>query len=212
MNNSTINTFATTIAAKEADLTRIAAIASRCNIDRRTKESAVAGEAAAVAAATVALADARVAEALGTAQPGAEAAAAVGLAAAQKALSVEGKTENDIAVLQAQEVAYAARVAALQAELSGLRADRQRTLLDAQAAELAALIADYTARAVPTMRSLARAFAMHQHLTSHGRDPHLLTPELHASQLGGFVGSPLNADMAEVVARERLRLSVALGA
>ena len=210
MKNSIIETSA--IAAKEAELNRVAAIASRCNIERREQEAVAAGKAAAVAAATVALADIRVAVALGATQPGAEAAAVVGLAAAQKALAAEAKTEGDIAVMQAQEVAYAARVTALQAELSDLRADRQRALLDAQTVELTALVGEYTALAPETMRSLARAFALHQHLTAHGRDPGLLTPELHASQLGGFVGSPLDADITEVVARERLRLSVALGA
>ena len=217
MNNVTIEDLAVAIAAKEADLHRIADIASRCNADRRAKETAAAGKAGAVAAATAALAGARVAEALGTAQPGAEAAAAVGLAAAQKALAAEGKAEGkaegDIAVLQAQEAAYAARVAALQAELAELRIDRKQAFIDAQAAELPNLIAAYTTLAPKTMEALGRAYALHLHLSSLGRDPGMFSPGLHDSQLGSFVGSPLNADMGQIVARERLRLSAeAMGA
>ena len=211
--HTTIETSTSAIAAKEAELNRVAALASRCHTDRREKEAVAAGKAGAVAAATAALAGARVAEALGTALPGAEAAAAVGLAAAQKALSAEGKAEGDIAVLQAQEVAYAARVAALQAELAELRIDRKQAFIDAQAAELPKLIAAYTTLAPKTMEALGRAYALHLHLSSLGRDPGMFSPGLHDSQLGSFVGSPLNADMGQIVARERLRLSAeAMGA
>ena len=207
------NEITSRIASKDAELQRIAGLASKCSADRASKQASLTSKRNAVAAATTVLADVRVAEALGTPSAGTEADAVAALAAAQKALAAESKADGDINVLMAQEVAIGARLAAIQAELAELHIDRKKLFIDAQAAELPTLIAAYTALAPQTMQALGEAYALHLHLSSIGRDPGLFSPGLHESQLGSFFGSPLPTDMGEVVARERLRLSAeALGA
>lgn len=202
-----IQTITAAIDAAQQQRSQLQSLIADRHHARAQIEADLAAARAALDAAQAALEAALAAHAIGEIDAGEVTAARAGVTDATKTVQAAMRREPEAHELAAAARGLAARLAAIDAELIHLRAQREVARKAAMAAELHTRIDAYMDSAAVTMARFADALALDAHLASIGAPQNVRTPETALACLPGFAGHTSNApNFDDLVNSARLRV------